>query len=97
MTAPEAEDVVVEEDGEFITYKGEKYKYNEQIREKTGWFRDKNGDWKFRITDKDMTLKKDIRHIITNKEYDLDDLIKYLDNIKLNNVLFVKGDSNGKN
>lgn len=31
MTAPETEDVVVEEDGEFITYKGEKYKYNENI------------------------------------------------------------------
>ena len=31
ITAPETEDVVVEEDGEFITYKGEKYKYNENI------------------------------------------------------------------
>ena len=31
------------------------------------------------------------------KSIDLDDLIKYLDSIKLNNVLFVKGDSNGKN
>ena len=31
MTAPETEDVVVEEDGEFITYKGEKYRYNENI------------------------------------------------------------------
>ena len=31
MMAPEMEDVVVEEDGEYITYKGEKYVYNENI------------------------------------------------------------------
>ena len=31
MTAPEVEDVVVEEDGEFVTYKGEKYVFNENI------------------------------------------------------------------
>lgn len=31
VSAPEIEDVVVEEDGEVITYKGEKYRYNENI------------------------------------------------------------------
>ena len=31
ITAPEVEDVVVENDGEYITYKGEKYTYNENI------------------------------------------------------------------
>lgn len=31
ITAPEVEDVVVEEDGEFVTYKGEKYVFNENI------------------------------------------------------------------
>lgn len=31
MTAPEGEDIIVEEEGEFITYKGEKYRYNENI------------------------------------------------------------------
>lgn len=50
---------------------------NEEIRQKTGWFKDKNGDWKFRITDKDMTLKKDVEHIMTNREYDLEDMIKH--------------------
>ena len=31
VTAPEIEDVEVEKDGEFVTYKGEKYRYNENI------------------------------------------------------------------
>ena len=31
VSAPEIEDVIVEEDGEVITYKGEKYRYNENI------------------------------------------------------------------
>lgn len=31
VTAPNTEDVVVEDDGEFIIYKGEKYRYNENI------------------------------------------------------------------
>ncbi len=31
ITAPEVEDVIVEEDGEFVTYKGEKYRFNENI------------------------------------------------------------------
>ena len=30
---------------------------NEQIRQKTGWFQDKNGDWKYEFSDKDMSLK----------------------------------------
>lgn len=31
VTAPEIEDVVVEDDGEYITYKGERYRFNENI------------------------------------------------------------------
>lgn len=31
ITAPEAEDVIVEEEGEYIIYKGQKYRYNENI------------------------------------------------------------------
>ena len=31
---------------------------NEQIRQETNWFQDKNGDWKFEFSDKDMALKK---------------------------------------
>ena len=31
VTAPETEDVEVEKDGEFVTYKGQKYRYNENI------------------------------------------------------------------
>ena len=31
MMAPETEEVLVEEDGQIITYKGEKYIYNENI------------------------------------------------------------------
>ena len=31
VTAPESEDVEVEEDGEYVTYKGEKYRFNENI------------------------------------------------------------------
>lgn len=31
---------------------------NEQIRQDTNWFQDKNGDWKFEFSDKDMSLKK---------------------------------------
>lgn len=32
---------------------------NEKIRQETNWFQDKNGDWKFEFSDKDMSLKKD--------------------------------------
>ena len=31
VTAPEVEDVVVEDDGEYVTYKGERYRFNENI------------------------------------------------------------------
>lgn len=31
VTAPEIEDVVVEDDGEYVTYKGERYRFNENI------------------------------------------------------------------
>ena len=31
---------------------------NETIRQSTGWFQDRNGDWKFEFSDRDMSLKK---------------------------------------
>lgn len=31
---------------------------NEKNRRTTGWFQDKNRDWKFEFSDKDMSLKK---------------------------------------
>ena len=33
---------------------------NERIRNETNWFQDKNGDWKFEFSDKDMKFKKGI-------------------------------------
>ena len=30
---------------------------NEEIRKKTGWFKDKNGDWKFELSDENAKLK----------------------------------------
>lgn len=45
---------------------------NETIRERTGWFQDKNGDWKFEFSDKDMSLneknklKKDSTYKLVN-------------------------------
>ena len=50
---------------------------NEKIRQATNWFQDKNGDWKFRFTDKDMELKKEVNHILINKKYDLEDIVKH--------------------
>ena len=47
---------------------------NEQIRQKTGWFQDKNGDWKYEFSDKDMALKN--VKIQKNKIYKLVDILK---------------------
>ena len=48
---------------------------NEQIRQKTGWFQDKNGDWKYEFSDKDMAIKN-IRYE-QNKNYKLGNILKH--------------------
>lgn len=47
---------------------------NEQIRQKTNWFQDKNGDWKFEFSDKDMKLKKFLKE---NSNYKLGDILNH--------------------
>ena len=49
---------------------------NETIRKNTGWFQDRNGDWKFEFTDKDMKIKDDIQ-IIRDRTYNLDYLLEH--------------------
>ena len=49
---------------------------NEQIRQKTGWFQDKNGDWKYEFSDKDMVLKNNIT-LEPNKIYKLGKILKH--------------------
>lgn len=49
---------------------------NENIRQETGWFQDKNGDWKFEFSDKDMALKENIK-LEKNKTYKLSDILEY--------------------
>lgn len=53
-----------------------KGKDNEYIRQKTGWFQDKNGDWKFEFSDKDMTLKPGVT-LEVGKEYNLEDILEH--------------------
>ena len=48
---------------------------NEQIRQKTGWFQDKNGDWKYEFSDKDMSLKN--IKIQKDKIYKLGDILEH--------------------
>lgn len=48
---------------------------NEQTRQKTGWFQDKNGDWKYEFSDKDMAIKN-IRYE-QNKNYKLGNILKH--------------------
>lgn len=48
---------------------------NEQIRQKTGWFQDKNGDWKYEFSDKDMELKN--TKLQPNKTYKLENILKH--------------------
>lgn len=49
---------------------------NEEIRQQTNWFQDKNGDWKFEFLDKDMTLKNNIK-LETGKKYKLGDILEH--------------------
>ena len=48
---------------------------NETIRKQTNWFQDRNGDWKFEFSDKDMTLKN--IKINKNETYRLKDILKH--------------------
>lgn len=47
---------------------------NETIRKQTHWFQDKNGDWKFEFSDKDMKLKKFLKE---NSNYKLGDILDH--------------------
>lgn len=49
---------------------------NETIRKQTSWFQDKNGDWKFEFTDKQMSLKNNIK-LKANTSYKLDDILQH--------------------
>lgn len=49
---------------------------NEQIRQQTNWFQDRNGDWKFEFSDKDMSLKNNIK-LEKNKTYKLGDILEH--------------------
>lgn len=51
-------------------------KGNAEILKSTGWFQDKNGDWKFNFTDKEMSLRKDIK-LKANRTYELSDILKH--------------------
>ena len=48
---------------------------NETIRQSTSWFQDKNGDWKFEFSDKDMALKNII--LKKDKTYKLGEILKH--------------------
>ncbi len=48
---------------------------NETIRQSTGWFQDRNGDWKFEFSDKDMSLKN--IKLEKNKTYKLGDILEH--------------------
>lgn len=48
---------------------------NETIRQATGWFQDRNGDWKFEFSDKDMSLKN--IKLEKNKTYRLGDILEH--------------------
>ena len=48
---------------------------NETIRENTGWFQDRNGDWKFEFTDKYMSLRN--INFKENKTYKLGDILEH--------------------
>jgi len=49
---------------------------NEEIRQQTNWFQDKNGDWKFELSDKDMNLKNNIK-LEVGKKYRLGDILEH--------------------
>ena len=48
---------------------------NETIRQQTNWFQDKNGDWKFEFSDKDMALKNIV--LDKGKTYRLGDILEH--------------------
>ena len=47
---------------------------NKLIRQKTGWFQDNNGDWKFEISDEDANIKVNLEK---NKSYKLGDILEH--------------------
>ena len=47
---------------------------NEQIRQRTWWFQDQNGDWKFEISDEDANL---IKNVEKNKSYKLGEILEH--------------------
>lgn len=49
---------------------------NEVIRQNTGWFQDRNGDWKFEFSDKDMVLKENVQ-LEKNETYKLGDILEH--------------------
>ena len=49
---------------------------NENILNSTGWFQDRNGDWKFEFTDKYMKLKNNVE-FVDNKTYRLNDILEH--------------------
>lgn len=80
---------------------------NETIRQNTNWFQDKNGDWKFEFSDKDMTLKENVK-LEKNKIYRLGDILKHDTlfeiypelrelNIKINDTNKISGKYNKNN
>ena len=50
---------------------------NEDIRKQTGWFQDKNGDWKYEFSDKKMSLKN--IKLDAEKSYKLEDILNHND------------------
>ena len=80
---------------------------NEYIRQKTNWFQDKNGDWKFEFPDKFMSLKSNIG-LRENNTYKLSDILEHdilfvmypelADyEVRIENMNNVKGSFNRKN
>nr|DAL16307.1 MAG TPA_asm: Large polyvalent protein associated domain 38 [Caudoviricetes sp.] len=49
---------------------------NESIRQSTNWFQDKNGDWKFEFSDKDMTIKQGVQ-LKQDKNYKLGNILEH--------------------
>ena len=47
---------------------------NETIRQKTNWFQDKNGVWKFEFSDKDMKIRRNIKADSINR---LDEILEH--------------------
>lgn len=80
---------------------------NETIRQQTNWFQDKNGNWKFEFTDKNMTLKNNIK-IEKNSSQRLESILKHDTlfmvypelkdiNVEFSNMGDINGSYNAKN